>query len=627
MQKTSREKKQTPTEAKSPALMMSGADILIQSLVNAGVEVIWSYPGGTVIPLHQAMTRFRDKIRVILPRQEQGGGFAAQGYARSTGKIGVCTATSGPGAANLITAIADAKLDSVPLLAITGQVGTAAIGSDAFQETPFTEMCRSITKHHYLVTDVNSIARIVREALHVAATGRPGPVLIDIPRDIQVAQCIPDFNAPLDLPGYTAEFPLPSGEALEKLADAICKAKKPILYVGGGIIASDSSAELRKLAELTQIPVTTTMMALSAFPREHELSLGMLGMHGTAYANHAVHDCDLLLALGVRFDDRVTGKASEFAKHAKIVHVDIDPSEINKVKQADLAIICNVKDVLQGLLKKFDKYKHSPEMERWHQTIDKWKQEMPMDYGSTTCDRAICDRTTCDRITCPSYSATSGTESPHITAQYAVHELWKATKDREVIIVTGVGQHQMWTAQFYRFSKPRTWLSSAGLGTMGFGLPAAIGAKIAHPDKLVIDIDGDGSFLMNIQEMATCHCEKIPMKVMILNNQHLGMVMQWEDRFFQSNRANTYLGPVDHPETFGKGTGIGPEIRYPDYVAIAKGFGWEAMLVQEKSGLPSAIQTMIDHPGSFLLDVTVPYQEHVLPMIPAGATVQEMIRR
>jgi len=584
----------------SGAQMMSGADILIQSLVNAGVTTIWAYPGGTSIPLHQAMTRFRDKIRVILPRQEQGGGFAAQGYARSTGQLGVCMTTSGPGAANLITAIADAKLDSIPLLAITGQVITPAIGSDAFQETPFAEMCRSITKHHYLVTDVSSVARIVREALYIATTGRPGPVLIDIPRNIQVAQCIPDFNAPLDLPGYTAEVPAPSDEALGEIVEAIRKAKNPILYVGGGIIASDASAELRKLAEMTQIPVTTTMMGLSAFPREHKLSLGMLGMHGTAYANHAVHDCDLLLAFGVRFDDRVTGKVSEFAKHATIVHVDIDPSEINKVKQANIAVIGDVKQVLQGLLKKLGSHKPTSELKQWHQKIDQWKQDMPMDYGM---------------------------DSPHITPQYAINELWKATKDRETIITTGVGQHQMWTTQFYHFATPRTWISSAGLGTMGFGLPSAMGAKVAHPDKLVIDIDGDGSLQMNIQEMATCHCEKIPIKVFMLNNQHLGMVMQWEDRFFQSNRANTYLGPIDHPETFGKGDGIGPETRYPDYIAIAKGYGWEAMQISDKSEIPAAIKRMIDSPGSFLLDITVPYQEHVLPMIPAGATLQEMIRR
>ena len=591
-------------DAVSGSQMMSGADILIQSLVNAGVNTIFAYPGGTSIPLHQAMTRFRDKIRVILPRHEQGGGFAAQGYARSTGKLGVCMTTSGPGAANLITAIADAKLDSIPLLAITGQVITPAIGSDAFQETPFVEMCRSITKHHYLVTDVDNVARIVREALHIATTGRPGPVLIDIPRNIQVSQCIPDFHAPMELPGYTADPPALADETLEEIANAIRNAKNPILYVGGGIIASDASAELRKLAEMTQIPVTTTMMGLSAFPREHKLSLGMLGMHGTAYANHAVHDCDLLLAFGVRFDDRVTGKVTEFAKQATIVHVDVDPSEINKVKQANIAVIANVKAVLSGLTKKLNTksgaHKPAHELEQWHQKIDQWKQDMPMDYGM---------------------------ESQHITPQYAIHELWKATKDRETIITTGVGQHQMWTTQFYRFATPRTWISSAGLGTMGFGLPSAMGAKVANPGKLVIDIDGDGSFQMNIQEMATCHCEKIPIKVLMLNNQHLGMVVQWEDRFFQKNRANTYLGPIDHPEWYGKGEGIGPETRYPDYVAIAKGYGWEAMQVSDKSKLPAAIQRMIDSPGSFLLDVTVPYQEHVLPMIPAGATLQDMIRR
>jgi acetolactate synthase-1/2/3 large subunit len=595
MPKTIHEKNKPTHDA-----LMIGADILIQSLVNAGVTTIFAYPGGFSIPLHQAMTRFRDKIRVILPRQEQGGGFAAQGIARSTGKVGVCMTTSGPGATNLVTTIADAKLDSVPMLAITGQVGTAAIGSDAFQETPIVEMCRGITKHHYLVTEVNDVARIVREALHIATTGRPGPVLIDIPRNVQVGQCIPDFDAPMDLPGYIAQPPAPSEEDLEKIAEAIRKAKNPILYVGGGIISSESSAELRKLAELTQIPVTTTMMALSAFPRDHELALGMPGMHGTAYANHAIHDCDLLLAFGVRFDDRVTGKVSEFAKNATIVHVDIDPSEINKVKEANIAVICNVKDVLKGLHKKLSSYKPSHEVKQWHKKIDQWKEEMPMDYGM---------------------------ELPYITAQYTIHELWKATKERETIIVTGVGQHQMWTTQFYRFTKPRTWLSSAGLGTMGFGLPAAMGAKVAHPDKLVIDIDGDGCLQMNIQEMATCFCEKIPIKVVLLNNQHLGMVMQWEDRFFQKNRANTYLGPIDHPETFGKGDGIGPETRYPDYVTIAKGYGWDALCVSKKSELPSAIKQMIDAPGSFLLDVTVPYQEHVLPMIPAGATLQDMIRR
>lgn len=579
---------------------MSGADILIQTLVNAGVTTIFAYPGGRIIPIHQAMTRFRDKIRVILPRHEQGGGFAAHGYARSTGKIGVCTATSGPGATNLITTIADAKLDSVPMLFITGQVGTNNIGSDAFQEAPIVEMCRSITKHHYLVTDVNDIARIVKEAVHIAATGRPGPVLIDIPSNIQTAQCIPDFDVPMDLPGYTAAMPKPAEDVLDKIAALIQKSKAPVIYAGGGIIAAEAAGELRHFAEKLQIPVTATMNGLSAFPRTHPLALGMLGMHGTAYANHAVHESDLLLAFGVRFDDRVTGKVSEFAKNAAIVHADIDASEINKIKEAGIAVVADIRSLLQGLLKRLISYKPAADIEQWHRKIDQWKKEMPMTYDP---------------------------DSPHITAPMTIDELWKATKDREMIIATGVGQHQMWTTQFYRFEKPRTWLSSAGLGTMGFGLPAAIGAKAAHPDKLVIDIDGDGSFQMNIQEMATCFCEKIVMKVLLLNNQHLGMVVQWEDRFHKSNRAHTYLGPIDHPEYFGKGTGTGPETRYPDYVAIAKGYGWDGLSISKKSELVPAIQKMIDSPQSFLLDVAVPYQAHVLPMIPAGATLDEMIRR
>jgi acetolactate synthase-1/2/3 large subunit len=342
------------------------------------------------------------------------------------------------------------------------------------------------------------------------------------------------------------------------------------------------------------------MMGLSIFPRDHELALGMVGMHGTAYANHTVYESDLLLALGVRFDDRVTGKPSEFAKHAVIVHVDIDPSEINKVKETDFPVIGDVKAVLQGILERLKSYKPSLELNDWLCKIDAWKQEMPLAYDKN---------------------------SPNIVPQYAIEELWKATQNRETIIATGVGQHQMWSTQYYRFKKPRTWISSAGLGTMGFGLPAAMGAKLACPEKLVVDIDGDGSFQMNIQEMATCYCEKIPVKVMLLNNQHLGMVVQWEDRFHKSNRAQTYLGPIDNPETFGKGTGISPAVRYPDYVTIAKGYGWEALHVADKSQLPAAIKQMIDSPNPFLLDVVIPYQEHVLPMIPAGTTVQDMIHR
>lgn len=577
--------------------LTSGADVVVQALVNHGVEVVFAYPGGASIPLHQALTRFRDRIRVILPRHEQGGGFAAQGYARSTGKVGVCMATSGPGATNLITAIADAKLDSIPLVAITGQVGTSVIGTDAFQETPIVEVCRSVTKHHYLVTDPNDIARVIREAFHVANTGRPGPVLVDLPKNVQLAQIVPNYDAPMDLPGYRGEKRRAKAWQIQAIAEAIRRAKRPVIYAGGGVIAAEAADELFRLVEKTGIPVTTTIMGIGSFPGDHPLSLDILGMHGSVYANYTVSEADLLLAFGVRFDDRVTGKVAEFAKHGKIVHVDIDPSEINKVKQADIPVVSDLRYALAEL----NKIAQPPEtpLTEWIQKIQAWKKADPFHYDENATD---------------------------ILPQHAIRTLWELTKDRDAIIATGVGQHQMWSAQFYKFRRARTWLSSCGLGTMGFGLPAAMGAKVAHPDKLVIDIDGDGSLLMNVQEMATCHCEKIPVKVLLLNNQHLGMVVQWEDRFHASNRAHTYLGPIDNPETFGRGTGIGPEQRYPDFVTIAKGFGWQARHVRHKADLVDGLQEMLAAPGPFLLDVAVPYQEHVLPMIPAGMTVRELIK-
>jgi acetolactate synthase I/II/III large subunit len=580
----------------SPTQPTSGADVVVQALVNHGVDTVFAYPGGASMPLHQALTRFRDKLRVILPRHEQGGGFAAQGYARSTGKVGVCFATSGPGATNLVTSIADAKLDSIPIIAITGQVGTSVIGCDAFQETPIVEVCRSVTKHHYLVTDPNDLARIVREAFHIATTGRPGPVLIDLPKDVQMTQVTPDYDEPMDLPGYSSEIPLASKDEIAAIARMIAESRRPVIYAGGGVISSNASRELFELAEKTGIPVTTTLMGISGFPDGHPQALHMLGMHGSVYANLAVSEADLLLAFGVRFDDRVTGKVSEFAKHGKIVHVDIDPSEINKIKGADLAAVSDMKFALSELNKIV---KPPAGLSPWSEKINDWKKSDPLKFDD---------------------------KAEAILPQHAIHELWRLTQDRETIIATGVGQHQMWSAQFYQFSKPRTWLSSAGLGTMGFGLPAAMGAQVAHPDKLVVDIDGDGSLLMNIQEFGTCHCEKIPVKVLLLNNQHLGMVVQWEDRFHGANRAHTYLGPIDNPEAIGKGEGIGPEDRYPDFVTIAEGFGWTARHVMKKSELSEAIQEMIDAPGPYLLDVAVPYQEHVLPMIPSAGTVRDLIK-
>jgi acetolactate synthase I/II/III large subunit len=575
----------------------SGADIVVQSLVNHGVDTIFAYPGGASIPLHQALTRFRDRLRVILPRHEQGGGFAAQGYARSTGKVGVCMATSGPGATNLVTAIADAKLDSIPLLAITGQVSTPVIGTDAFQETPIVEVCRSVTKHHYLVTDVNDVARIMREAFYVAATGRPGPVLVDLPKNIQFAQTVPNYDAPMNLPGYHVDTLRATAEEIREIAELIRQAKRPVIYAGGGIIGADAAEALTEFARRTGIPVTTTLRGVGAFPSDDPLSLDWLGMHGSVYGNYAVDNADLLLALGVRFDDRVTGKVSEFASGATIVHVDVDASEINKIKKCHLAVVSDVKYALAELNKVAEP---SGELDEWHRKIAVWKESEPFDFDH---------------------------DFDGILPQHAISELWRLTKDRDAVIATGVGQHQMWAAQYYKFSRPRRWLSSAGLGTMGFGLPAAMGAKAAHPDLLVVDIDGDGSLLMNIQEMATCFCEKLPVKVMLLNNMHLGMVVQWEDRFHASNRAHTYLGPVDHPEAIGQGNGITPENRYPDFVAIARGFQWQGRRVYEKHDLTGAIQEMIDSPEPYLLDVQVPYQEHVMPMIPAGMTVRDLIRR
>jgi acetolactate synthase-1/2/3 large subunit len=586
----------TVTKRKTKNELTSGADILVQALINHGVDTIFAYPGGASMPLHQALTRFSDKLRTILPRHEQGGAFAAQGVARSTGKVGVCMATSGPGATNLVTAIADAKLDSIPLIAITGQVPTKVIGTDAFQETPIVEVCRGITKHHYLVTDVNDVARVVKEAFIIATSGRQGPVLIDVPKNVQQDKTIPDYDADPNLPGFRMENPRAKQEQINQIAAAIRLAKRPIIYAGGGIISAGASEELRTLAKKAEIPVTMTVMGLGAFPSQDRLSLDMLGMHGSVYSNYAVEQADLLIALGVRFDDRVTGKVDEFCKHGKIVHVDIDASELNKNKPAHIPVCSDVKYALTEL----NKIVEPPEdISAWVAQCLKWKEEEPFHYNE---------------------------QFPGILQQHAIRELWRLVHDRDPVITVGVGQHQMWTAQFYRFDQPRTLLSSSGLGTMGFGLPAAMGAQSQFPDRLVLDIDGDGSFQMNIQELATCYCEKLPVKVLLLNNQHLGMVVQWEDRFMQGNRAHTYLGPIHHPEARGKGDGLGPKDRYPDFVTIAKGYGCGSAYVRNKADLVPALEEMINYDGPYVLDVEVPYQEHVLPMIPSGHTVRDMIK-
>lgn len=578
------------------AELLSGADILVESLVRQGVEVVFAYPGGASMQLHQALVRKRDQLRTVLPRHEQGGGFAAQGYARATGRVGVCMATSGPGATNLVTPIADAKLDSVPLIAITGQVKTPVIGSDAFQETPIVEVCRGITKHHYLVTDVKDLTRVIREAFHIASSGRPGPVLIDVPKDVQEARIIPDWDAEMELPGYQVSSPQARDEQIKQVAAAIHRARRPVIYAGGGIVAANASQALRALVEKLQIPVAMTLMGLGAIPYDDPLSLDMLGMHGSVYSNYAIDAADLILALGVRFDDRVTGKVSAFARRAKIVHVDVDASELNKNKVAHIPICSDVGFFLERLL---EIVKAPDDLSDWHQQCAQWKASEPFKYDDSF---------------------------DGILAQHAIAELSRLTAHRDPVVSVGVGQHQMWAAQFFKFSSPRTWLSSSGLGTMGFGLPAAMGAQIAFPDRLVLDIDGDGSFQMNIQELATCHCEQMPVKVLLLNNQHLGMVVQWEDRFLDGVRAHTYLGPVGDAEASGQGTSPFVEQRYPDFVSIAKGFRCGAASVSKKSDLECAIREMLEYPGPYLLDIEVPYQEHVLPMIPAGGTVQELIK-
>ncbi len=508
-------------------------------------------------------------------------------------------ATSGPGATNLVTAIADAKMDSIPLVVITGQVPTKVIGTDAFQETPMVEICRGITKHHYLVTKVDDVARVMKEAFHIATTGRPGPVLVDMPKDVQLDVCEVDADAPMDLPGYRVnKRPNARPEQIRQIAAAIKHSKRPIIYCGGGIVNAEASEELRELVRKTGIPVTMTVMGLGVYPADAPLSLDMLGMHGSAYANYAVRDCDLLIALGVRFDDRVTGKVSEFAKNAKIVHVDVDASELNKNKVAHISVCSDVKYALTEL----NAIVEPPEdISAWVAECKRLKAKHPFSYDE---------------------------KYDGILQQHAIRTLSNLTKDRETYVTVGVGQHQMWAAQFFQFRKPRTWLSSSGLGTMGFGLPAAMGVQAAHPDALVIDIDGDGSFQMNIQELATLYCEKLPVKVLLLNNQHLGMVVQWEDRFMDANRAHTYLGPIHHEEASGKGSLVPHafvEERYPDFVQIAKGYGCGAATVVKRNDLEAALLEMINYKGPFVLDVQVPYQEHVLPMIPSGLTVNDMI--
>ncbi|KAL2613292.1 hypothetical protein R1flu_024984 [Riccia fluitans] len=561
-----------------------GADILVEALEREGVRTVFAYPGGASMEIHQALTR-SNCIRNILCRHEQGEIFAAEGYAKASGRVGVCIATSGPGATNLVTGLADALLDSVPLVAITGQVPRRMIGTDAFQETPIVEVTRSITKHNYLVMNIDDIPRVIREAFFLAASGRPGPVLVDIPKDVQQQLAIPDWSQPMQLKGYLQRLPRPpESSQIEQIIRLISSAKKPVVYSGGG--CNHASEELREFVELTGIPITTTLMGLGSYPGSDPLCLQMLGMHGTVYANYAVDQADLLLAFGVRFDDRVTGKLESFASRASIVHIDIDPAEIGKNKQPHVSMCADVKPALRDLNVMLKSQKKAFDFSSWVSELEAQKQKYPMKF--------------------PSFDDC-------IVPQSAIQTLYEVTEG-QAIISTGVGQHQMWAAQWFKYNEPRRWLTSGGLGAMGFGLPSALGAAATNPDIPVIDIDGDGSFVMNVQELATIFVEKLPVKIMILNNQHLGMVVQWEDRFYKANRAHTYLGDPDHEEQI-----------YPDFCTVADGFKVPNARVVRKGDLRDAIQKMLDTPGPYLLDVIVPHQEHVLPMIPGGASFKDII--
>ncbi|KAH7421835.1 hypothetical protein KP509_13G077700 [Ceratopteris richardii] len=534
--------------------------------------------------IHQALTRSKI-IKNVLCRHEQGEVFAAEGYARASGKVGVCIATSGPGATNLVTGLADAMLDSTPIVAITGQVPRRMIGTDAFQETPIVEVTRSITKHNYLVMHIEDIPRVIREAFYLAASGRPGPVLVDIPKDIQQQMAVPDWSHPMRLQTYQERLPKPPEQAeLQHILYVISRSKKPVIYCGGGCI--NASEELKEFVDLTGIPVTTTLMGLGVFPSSDHRCLNMLGMHGTVYANYAIDKADLLLAFGVRFDDRVTGKLESFARHATIVHVDVDSAEIGKNKPVHISLFADVCLALQGINNLIKARSLTYDFSSWLDELNAQKKKWPLTYPDLA-----------DEI-CP---------------QYAIELLHKVTKGA-VIITTGVGQHQMWAAQWFKYERPRQWLSSGGLGSMGFGLPAALGAAVAIPGCPVIDIDGDGSFLMNIQELAPISLLQLPVKVVILNNQHLGMVVQWEDRFYKGNRAHTYLGDPRAENSI-----------FPDFCKMAEGFKLPSSRVCRKHDLQAAYKKMLETPGPYLLDVIVPHQEHVLPMIPTGGSFKDII--
>ncbi|MHC4714385.1 MAG: biosynthetic-type acetolactate synthase large subunit [Planctomycetota bacterium] len=552
-------------------MVRKGSEILRDVLIDSGVEVVFGYPGGAVIPIFDVLDDA--DIQVVLPRHEQGAAHMADGYARATGRLGVCITTSGPGATNLVTGIATAAFDSVPVLALTGQVKTPLIGNDAFQEADTTGITRPITKHNYLVKDVNDLARTLKEAMYIATTGRPGPVLVDLPLDVTVASWDGEIPKKVDIPGYK---PKVKGHArqIRSAAEAINAAERPVIYAGGGVIISGASGELAKLAEKGNIPVTLTLLGLGAFPGDDPRFLGMLGMHGTATANYAIQESDLIIAIGARFDDRITGKIDAFAPHARIVHVDIDPSSISKNIQVDIPVVGDAKHILGELNKIVEKN----DRKGWFERIEMWRARHPLTY-----------------------------KDDGLKPQYVVQEICRASGP-DTVIATEVGQNQMWAAQYYCFRKPRTILSSGGLGTMGYGFPAAIGAQFGCPGTLVWDIAGDGSFQMNIQELATAVGYNQPVKIAILNNGYLGMVRQWQELFFNRRYASTDLRPNN-----------------PDFVKVAEAYGAKGIRVTTKEEVRPAIEEAVKTDGPVLLDFMIEREENVFPMVPAGEAIDRMI--
>ena len=565
-------------------MKLSGARILLECLRREGVDLIFGLPGGAVLPIYDVLYDF-EGIRHILVRQEAAAGHAAEGYSRTTGRTGVCLVTSGPAATNLVTALQDALMDSIPLVAFTGQVPTHLIGNDAFQEADNVGITRSATKHNFLVKDGKDLAGIIKEAFHIASTGRPGPVHVDLPKDILVKEWPFEYPESVHLRSYNPTYDGHPGQ-IKKAARAIVRAKRPVLYVGGGVISSDGSPELYELAELTQVPVTQTLMGLGAFPMAHPLSLDMLGMHGTYYANMAVHHSDCLVAVGARFDDRVTGRVDAFAPNAEIIHIDIDPSSISKNIKVGIPIVGDCKRVLAKLVEAVrEEMKTYPQgavkeaRRQWAEQIAEWKRVEPLRYEWS------------DEI---------------IKPQYVIEEISNLTNG-EALMVTGVGQHQMWAAQYYRFKHPRMWCTSGGLGTMGYGLPTAMGVQAGNPGKLVINIDGDGSFAMNSQELATCFEEGLPVKTVIINNGGHGMVRQWQRIIYKERFCAIDLGSS------------------PDFVKLAEAYGCTGIRATKPSEVVPALEKMIATPGPVVLDVRVNKDECVFPMVPAGGANIDMI--